>query len=691
MKNVYEACSYPARRPELRRLTLCTLLASLLSINGFAQLKPGGKTAVGLNIDVNEQSLVNLVELMSIPDSNGQDSNGWPTSDFTLLLDNRYIFAWSPENPNVDPLKYSTSLVGQYRLTYTGKAFVFRASNSRYDPATNTTSADYDIDEASGGPGNLLLRIYFYRTQRTPEGPVGSGVTNIRLVRTDYAQAPKQIFTNLWVDSIRKYSWAAFRCMEALKTNDYGAPGSREAYPYRLNWETERRLPGTGPLYGKAQLGVHGRVPWEAIVTVGQLTHRDLWINIPVNASDEYVEHLANLFQHGDRDTGDSGIPSDINLYVEYSNEMWHNQFHQGNWNFNSAQDEVKAGTTNLDYDGKASTPDQWRFRRIAKRTIEIGRQFRKAFADRPQRIRPVINNHLIEFDFDMLQYVTANYGKPSDVLYGISQQGYYTSLDSSSVESVLDGEKEASNKNKSNYAMSRTLATYFGLHSLAYEGGQDEKGGDTPAVPDKGFSNKLAAARAPRMKDVIAHDLLDNWFPSGGELYVTFSQVGRYSYWGTFGQTEDLTNLKTGKWIGHTAVMEAPVPPLAVGIRLPPLTGKAVELAVNSGASDKVIPPGPGPWAMFLFSVSARGSYSFLAHGKPNGPNCEVRFMIDNLLAGKSTLPSDPGDGSGAQPVTAALEPGLHSLFLFLDGEQTMTVSPASKIIVTQTGSAAN
>ena len=299
------------------------------------------------------------------------------------------------------------------------------------------------------------------------------------------------------------------------------------------------------------------------------------------------MDHLANLFRHGNHATGDAGIPSDINLYVEYSNEMWHNQFPQGNWNLRAAQDEVKAGASDLDYYGPASTPEQWRFRRFARRTIEIGRQFRKAFADRAERIRPVINNHLIEFDFDMLQYVTANYGKPSDVLYGISQQGYYASLVSSSVESILQGEKEASDKNRTKYAMSRMLATYFGLHSLAYEGGQEEKGGSDPAVPDEGLSNKLAAARAPGMTDVIVHDLLTNWFSTGGELYVTFSQVGRYGFWGMYGLTEDLTNLKTGKWLGHTAVMEAPTPPLAVGAVLPPLAGTPLELPEISGTAD--------------------------------------------------------------------------------------------------------
>ena len=250
---------FPRLPHGLGQLIFFVVLISLLSNNAFSQSYARWKNRIQDSIlGANEQSLVNLVDLMSIPDAKGQDSNGWPASDFTLVLDNRYAFAWAPEVTNVDPLKYSTSLAGHYRLTYTGQALVLGVINSKYDSATNTSSADYEIVEPPLGPGDLFLRIYFVRTKRTSESPLESGVTDIRLVRTEYAKAPKQIFTNLWLDSIRKYSWASLRCMDILKTNNYATPGSREEYPYRLNWETDRRLPGTGPLYGDLKSGVHG-------------------------------------------------------------------------------------------------------------------------------------------------------------------------------------------------------------------------------------------------------------------------------------------------------------------------------------------------------------------------------------------------------------------------------------------------
>jgi hypothetical protein len=581
-----------------------------------------------------------MADYMTIPDAEGQDANGWPTSDFSLVLDNRYVFAWVPGAVNIDPLKFSTNLAGHYRLTFHGEAVVSGAANSKYDRATNTTVADYDIDPASSS----FVKLTFFLTRRTPENAQGSGVTGIRLVRKEDV-ASRQVFTSLWLDSIRKYPWAVLRCMEAMRTNSYGA-GPKEAYPHLLDWKTERRLPGSGSLISKSTAGIHSPLSWEDLVTLAQLTHKDLWINVPVNASDDYVDQLARLFKQGDAATGNAGIPADVHLYVEYSNEMWHDVFPQGKWNSQAAQDEVKAGNTNLNYDGASGTAEQWRFRRIAKRTVEIGRQFRNAFSDRPDCIRPVVDNHATEHDFDMLTYVAAQYGKPESVLYGIAQQGYYASADASSPQKVLEGEKAASDKNRGHYLVSRALATYFGLHSLAYEGGPEETGGSDPDVAAPDLPNKLAAARDPGMKNVIVHDLIDNWFAAGGDLYVAFSQVTRYSFYGTFGATEDLSNLQTGKWLGHAEAMQTPVPSPIAGTLLPAVAGESVQL-------EETQLPG-----LFLMRVPVAGTYSFSLSGKPG-----LAFTIDNSIT---------GDGP--------LQPGLHALFVPPNGTPHIVVMAVRK-----------
>jgi hypothetical protein len=111
------------------------------------------------------------------------------------------------------------------------------------------------------------------------------------------------------------------------------------------------------------------------------------------------------------------------------------------------------------------------------------------------------------------------------------------------------------------------------------------------------------------------------------------------------------------------------------------------VELLENPGTSDKIVPPGPQPWAMFLLNVPVKGTYSLVLRGKPQGPSGEVRLMMDNSLAGTAKLPAHSKKDTAAPPVNVALEPGLHSLFLFLDGNQPITVSSHEHLTISQAG----
>ncbi|GCE12262.1 hypothetical protein [Tengunoibacter tsumagoiensis] len=580
---------------------------------------------LGLNIDFNEQSLVDMIQneprfqqVDNTTTALTQDTNGWPTSDFEEIIDNRYNYAWVSGAVNIDPQKASTDISGTYKLSFTGQAVLTSAdagdpshagttvSNQQYNSATNTTTADVTLSNPSGG---IVVDLQFTQTKRNPTDAPGTGVTNVKMIRPGYASTPNQVFTNEWLSTLTNHNWTAFRFMGALGTNDYADPATdghpySELYPYRLQWSTDRRLPNAGPLYGAAHPGVHG-VPWEYVVLIAQITHKDIWINIPVNASDDYVNQVANLLKNGNSFTGNQGIPSNVNVYVEYSNEMWHYGFHQGPWNNQAAQDEVAAGGSNLNYDNCNNNNDCWRFRRIAKRTLEIGNQFKTAFSDNGTRIRPVINNAFTDHDTDMLTYVNANYGTVSNSIYGISQTGYYGSADKSSVDAIINGETAASDANKAGYVTSRTIANQFGIHSLVYEGGQDEEGNKTPISPvDTTLANQFAAARDPRMQQVEVHDVVTNWFGSGGELYMQFAHVGRFSTYGMWGLSDDVNNQTTGKWKGVDQILGTSVTPTPTPTPNPTQTPTPTPTP-NPGL--------PSPWqTQDIGSVGQTGSASY-------------------------------------------------------------------------------
>ena len=52
---------------------------------------------------------------------------------------------------------------------------------------------------------------------------------------------------------------------------------------------------------------------------------KDIWINVPVAASDDYVRELALLLR--------DNLDPNLHIYVEYSNEVWNWDFSQAHWN----------------------------------------------------------------------------------------------------------------------------------------------------------------------------------------------------------------------------------------------------------------------------------------------------------------------------------------------------------------------
>jgi len=657
-----------------RRWTAEALVIALInacfSTIAMAQVLPGSQPPLGLNLDLNEQSYIDVMSpfarIQALGGPLSQDEQGWPIGDFQFILDNRYTFAWVADATNIDPLRYSTDVSGTYRLSFSGEA-TLRAdvgatvANQIYDAAANVTTADITIANPAGG---VLVVLSFVDTQRQPGDVPGTGLTNLHMIRPGYSPGSGAIFTDLWLATVLNYRWTALRFMGVLGTNNYAIPSSPEVYPYLLQWNGDRSLPTAGPMYNRNHRGIHG-IPWEYVILIGNAASSDIWINIPVNAPDDYVIQLAVLLRDGNDFTANVGLNSNLNIYVEYSNELWHYGFPQGAWNYQAAVDEVLAGGSNLDYDGTTNR-DLWRQRRIAKRTLEMGQIFSAVFSDATGRIRPVIDDANVFTPENMLQYVNDVYGPPNQFLYGISITGYYGSADKTSVDAIIAGEQAASDRNVAGYVRNRTIATYWGLHSLVYEGGQDEEGNPRSAGPplDPNLPNQFAAARDPRMADVEVHDLIDNWYPSGGELYMQFAHVGRYSTYGMWGLSEDLTNVGTGKWNGMVQVMATPVPEVAAGSLLP------ASIDVNR----RFWRAPPARFEQWLVRSPTGGAYDLVINLDTRFAATRIDVLVNNSLIQSLDIPRDSASsGSTDLPtVPLSLNQGLSVVRLRLQSGDT-------------------
>jgi hypothetical protein len=303
------------------------------------------------------------------------DAGGWPTQDFgSVILD--------PTGGVPD---------GSYALSFTGMAqkispVACSASiqNVAYNPPSNTTTATVTVS------GQSQLILAFTGTQRTPGSPLHSGLTNMRLMMpvapgSSTSYAPSVTFNSAAESLLGRFT--TIRFMDYTSTN--GSP--------QVNW-SDRPLPSA------AQFGPGSTTggPWEYAVQLANETGKDMWINIPGQATNAYITNLAYLINYGSDGTNPytapqanpvfAGLNPNLKVYVEFSNEVWNYTFAQAGQNLNAAVAEVAAGNSPLNYDG-TTNHYAWADRRVANRDVAISNIFRSVFGNSQMmtRIRPVL------------------------------------------------------------------------------------------------------------------------------------------------------------------------------------------------------------------------------------------------------------------------------------------------------------
>ncbi|MGV3613730.1 MAG: hypothetical protein ACO1SV_00225 [Fimbriimonas sp.] len=456
------------------------------------------------------------------------DKDGWPTADARVVaFDMRPTMAWAP--PMDDPEGYQIDVSGTYHLSFKGKADVtpsgesegVRVQNLKHDPKTDLSAGQVVVDK-----GKALVVLHFRDTK--------GGVKNVRLLRPGYAPTTKEIFHRPFLNALKPFG--TLRFMDWLSSNStnpfYGdAKNTTE-------W-ADRHVPADA---NQLTLGRKNGVAWEYVVALCKQTGKTPWINLPVAASDDYVRRVALMFR--------DGLGKDRPVYVEYNNEVWNWGFLQATYNRMAAEAEVKAGNSPLNNDGEANW-DVWRRRRFAKRTVEIGRIFADVYGKGTlnKTVRPVMAWWVVAPDQfeDMLAWVAKTYGPPKDHLYAIAGAPYFNAHDASktaTVDEIIAAMRKSSDTSVPMRKGVIAVARKYGLHPFCYEGGPDTGGGDPTNV-----ANRIRAHRDPRMGDLVTHDLRDNWFALGGDLFMYFtltSAASRYGYWGL---TDDVTRLDTPKW----------------------------------------------------------------------------------------------------------------------------------------------
>ncbi len=446
--------------------------------------------------------------------------DGWPVGDFGIFLmsDQRGV----------------SGIAGTYTVSFDGQAAVkpvasrAKVLHQRYDPSTKRTTLELLLPAEAD-----QLALSFTQT--------GPGIKNLQVIRPGYDASNPPLFTHAFIDHVQRFG--TLRFMDWLRTNNNPVTSwSTRTDPQRIRYNSGRG------------------VPWEHIVALANQTGQHVWINIPVAATDDYVRQLALLFK--------STLNPNSRIYVEYSNEVWNGQFKQYGTNKALAVEEIKVNPESpLAYDGSRD-PNQWAYRRIAKRGKEISDIFRSVFGDAAMmsRIRPVFATQVVNVYASQLglDFIDSVYGPPAQYFYAMAGAPYFNlgkqqRVEGLSTDQVLQAmEQSVSDLPRINeFEKNQALASWYGLPWLAYEGGADSFG---PGSHDA----KMNANLDPRMED-LCRRYLNSWYQSGGQLFMWFNAgAGNWNtQYGAWELTTDLSITDTPKIRCMDQTLAGPTPSL--------------------------------------------------------------------------------------------------------------------------------
>lgn len=498
------------------------------------------------------------------------DPNGWPTEDFSLpnIVDTRPFGIWNNGNAD-DPEKLFPDASGVYHISFKGSAelsssepkdrpngnpfsySVFQVRNQKYDPATNTSTAEIVLTKEDP----QFIGIAFSKTKRTANSAEGTGVTDIKFVKAGHPLHTKQILDVQYMNALAPFK--IIRTMDFMNTN-----GSNPYYgdaDNTVDWN--ERVKPEDVVQRQKQGGA-----WEYYIATCNLVKKDIWINVPVHATDAYISELAKLLKNT--------LSPDLNIYVEHSNEVWNFGFQQYTYNRMAARNDSTDLATGKDLNDPSvksynitdglSTAEiaAFTFRRHGKRTYQIMKIFESVFGNAAinTKVRGVFgwwDGLRTRDQYDQtLEWLNWKYGAPKNYLYAIAPTSYFDAKMVTKTETpqeiinlynedsdlkATDGEGTAQGK----IIYFKNLASKWGLNIYPYEGGPGHTVGDLTNL-----GNKILAHRLPEMKEAIIRHSKVNTFGTGTWGYVNqLGLVGRGTRFGMWGALEDLNDFSHPKY----------------------------------------------------------------------------------------------------------------------------------------------
>jgi len=408
---------------------------------------------------------------------------------------------------------------GKYVVLYQGEGSIEYQFDAQKVAAESTQGRD--VINVTPSNNGIWLKI----TSTDPNG-TGNYLRDIHVVPlANEGTYQTSIFNPTFASSINKYS--VLRFMDWMKTNN----------SVQKDWANR-------PTYNTASYAVGG-APAEVLIRLANRISADAWVNMPHQATDDYMLKFAQLTK--------KQLRADKKVYVEYSNEVWNTMFDQNSWV--SVQAETEPA-----FQGKGdknSRRNNW----FGQRSAQMCEIWKGVFSDAPNRVvcvmgsqaaNPAVTTDALDCTFSAMTpcykhgigavaiapYFGGYLGAPENaaVVQTWTLSQLFTELNSGH---VLSGSSPGALAESTGWMRSQvSAATKYALPVVAYEGGQHLVGYWGVENNDVITSLFTTANRDNRMGTTYTA-YLNAWKNAGGQLFMHFLDVGLYSKWGSWGLLE--------------------------------------------------------------------------------------------------------------------------------------------------------
>ena len=319
-----------------------------------------------------------------------------------------------------------------------------------------------------------------------------------------FADNREILFYPVFAERLRGYS--VLRFMDWMRTNDSAV----------ASWA--QRTPRTYRTWAR-----ESGAPVEVMIALANLVGAQPWFTLPHRSDEDYARRFAKLVRQK--------LDPALGVYLEHSNEVWNSQFTQ--FAELSAQGAAQ-GLFLVEYHALRTRA----LARIFKAELGAGRVVAVLGA---QTVNTWIASHPLDF-------LRARFGAGASGIdavaiapyFGVSpgpaEADAYTAM---GLDAFFDHVRSTVLPEMAGHmANYRTLAAQYGVRLVAYEGGQHMAG--VGGAEGNAALNALFDGfnRDPRIRELYL-DYLADWKRIGGELFVHFNDVSRYTQWGRWGALE--------------------------------------------------------------------------------------------------------------------------------------------------------